>query len=146
MKQITAHKTAYKKLKHHTRKVKQKFPKDYRFITEWPRIKRVLVSPWFWSGVPSSLLLILVIVASITLVTTVKQKQRQDRERAEIVAEIAYWQTVVKNYKDSRDAYFSLAVLEYRLKNMQKAREYIQKALSIDPNFEKGRQLERLLQ
>ena len=53
-------------------------------------------------------------------------------------------QGIIKTYPNYRDGYFRLATLEYELGNRNKAKEYVQKALELDPNFEEGRRLERM--
>lgn len=67
------------------------------------------------------------------------------QQKEKIVSQILYWQDVVAKHGDYRDAYFTLALLEYQLGEKQKTRYYLEKALTIDPNFEQGRQLEQLL-
>lgn len=71
--------------------------------------------------------------------------QKLKNEREKIIFEINHWEKVVTNYKDYRDAYFKLAVLEYQLGESEKSKNYLNKALELDPNFEKGRELERIL-
>ena len=56
-----------------------------------------------------------------------------------------YWQGIVSKYKDYRDGYFQLAVLEYQLGNIQKAKLHLDEVLKLDPNFEKGRELGKVL-
>ena len=62
-----------------------------------------------------------------------------------IVLQINYWQKVVDKYKDYRDGYFQLAILEYRLGQKEKSRMYLKEVFRLDPNFEKGRELEKIL-
>lgn len=74
-----------------------------------------------------------------------QKKQAIDKKRKEINNEISYWKSIVDKYKDYRDGYFQLAILEYRLKDFNKSKFYLDKALALDPNFEKGRVLEKAL-
>ena len=53
--------------------------------------------------------------------------------------EIAYWKSVTSKYKDYRDPYLRLAVLEYALGNSDAAKQYVQKALEIDPEYENAK-------
>lgn len=98
---------------------------------------------WIW--------LVLILFLALVLVGFDLYKNYQKNEellvkREEIVKKIEYWQNVVLKYKDYRDGYFQLAVLEYKLQNFGKAKVYLQKVFELDPNFEEGRKLEKLLQ
>ncbi len=84
-------------------------------------------------------------LASVQAYTHFRQQQQVIGERQEILLKKAYWQKIVKEYKGYRDGYFQLALLEYQLKNKEKAKVYLQEALKLDPNFEEGRKLEQLL-
>lgn len=66
-------------------------------------------------------------------------------ERKQVLEDIKKWESVVNKYKDYRDGYLELAGLEYRLGNMNKAKEYLNKVLTIDPNSKQGRELEKIL-
>ena len=96
-------------------------------------------------GLVSLVLLAIIIVVGLDLYKDIKQKEKAEIERREITKELQFWQSVASKYKDFRDAYFQLAVLEYRLGNINGAKYYLQKTLSLDPNFEKGRELEKIL-
>ena len=77
--------------------------------------------------------------------TNYRENKRFIQERTEINSKIVFWQSAIDRFPNYRDAYFKLAVLNYRLKNYDKAKEYLNKALKIDPNFKEGRELERSL-
>ena len=49
--------------------------------------------------------------------------------------ELAYWQNIVKKYPHFPAAYYEVALYSAQLENKEKARESLQKALLIDPNF-----------
>lgn len=74
-----------------------------------------------------------------------QDKKQIDVRREEINMEIKHWQEIVNTYKDYRDGYFKLAILEYRLKDLEKSKYYLDKALTLDPNFEQGRRFEESL-
>jgi tetratricopeptide (TPR) repeat protein len=59
---------------------------------------------------------------------------------------IKKWEKIVTEKPDYRDGYLQLAFLHYKLFENKKAKEYLAKALAIDPNFEAARELEKLLQ
>lgn len=60
--------------------------------------------------------------------------------------EIDYWQEIVKEKPDYRDAYLKLAVLNWQVYENEKARLFLQKALDLDPNYELGRKVEEIIQ
>jgi tetratricopeptide (TPR) repeat protein len=59
---------------------------------------------------------------------------------------IKRWEEIVAEKPDYRDGYLQLAFLHYKLFENEKVKEYLEKALAIDPNFEVTRELEKLLQ
>jgi tetratricopeptide (TPR) repeat protein len=64
---------------------------------------------------------------------------------ANIKKEIAFWEEQVKSKPDYRDAYIKLSSLYYQLQEFDKAKENLEKARQIDPNYPEVRQLEILL-
>lgn len=114
----------------------KKSPRINRFFTEW------YVFPIAFS-------IILVLIAGILGVQYVSLAQEYtvlQKERARAEEEVVFWEKVVEKYPDYRDAYFKIALLEYQLGNTQKSKDYLQKTLGLDPNFDKGRELERFLE
>lgn len=115
------------------------FPKNFRFITE--KVKKLLN----WKIL---VIVCLCAVIAFLILDVAKLYQRFTKQRAQmqkITQEIASWQKIVGKYTDYRDGYFKLALLENQLGNKNTALSYLQKALVIDPNFQKGRELEKLL-
>lgn len=124
--------------------------------SKWSGIVRGIVGKYKEFKFPSNYRIITVIVLSLVLIALISlisldfyknfgEKQRVGEERQKLVSEILFWQGIIAKHKDYRDAYFKLASLEYQLKNFNQARKYLQKVLEIDPNFEVGRRLEKLL-
>lgn len=99
----------------------------------------------YFLGGAAGVLLLLTLVFGVSLYKTFTTRQRLDNQRENILSEIRYWQKITNDYKDYRDAYMKLALLEYQLKHYDVSREYLKKVLSLDPNFEKGRKLEELI-
>lgn len=113
------------------------FPKINRFITEsW---KIILIS--FISGA----LLIAIALQSISFYHNYQEEKRLEATRGKTIAELKYWQQIAGEYKNYRDAYFKIATLEYRLGNIEEARINLKKTLDLDPNFEKAREMEKLM-
>ncbi len=112
---------------------------------EFPRIYRVITDRILWVFVASAVLLVLVSYIGLNIYSKFDELQKLIKERERIVFEINHWEKVVTDYKDYRDAYFKLAVLEYQMGESEKSKNYLKKTFYLDPNFEKGRELERLL-
>lgn len=111
-------------------KVKKEFPNIYRFI------------PAF---VLCLMFLILVALMGLDLHRNLQEKNKADVKRQEIMQKLHYWEEVVEKYKGYRDGYFQAALLAYQLGENGKSNVYLQKALELDPNFEEGRRLEKVL-
>ena len=111
----------------------------------FPSILRIFTEKYFLATLVSFVLIVIIIVVGLDLYKDIKDQQKIEKERKDVISKIQYWQGIVNKYKDYRDAYFQLAILEYRLRDFTKSKFYLDKALAIDPNFEKGRELEKIL-
>lgn len=58
--------------------------------------------------------------------------------------ELNYWQEIVADKPDFRDAYLQMAAIAYQLRRLDEAKAYIDKARKLDPNFEPAKKLEEL--
>ena len=112
---------------------------------QFPSFFLTFTEKYFLVVLVSFVLLLMIVVVGLDLYKDIKQIQKAQAERQKTTRELQFWQLVVSKYKDYRDAYFQIALLEYRLGNFNKSRSYLQKTLSLDPNFEKGRELEKVL-
>jgi tetratricopeptide (TPR) repeat protein len=111
------------------------FPKIFRFITErWKLLLCCLVS---------GVIVVGIVLQGISLYHNVQEERRIDAERGETEKELVFWKESLKQYPNSRDIYFRIATLEYSLGNTYGAEENLKKALQIDPNFKKGREMEK---
>jgi hypothetical protein len=88
----------------------------------------------------------LIILESLQISQNLKKQADVKQQKDRIVYEISFWQQVVSAHPQYRDAYFMIALLQYRLGDIVSSKGYLQKAMSIDPNFEKGKELEKILQ
>lgn len=120
-------------------KIKKK--KSFQF----PRIFRSFTEKYFLASLISFALILIIIIVGLDLYKDIKEKQKNDKERQEIIKELQFWEAVVGKYKDYRDAYFQLALLEYRLGDFNESNFYLEKALSLDPNFKEGIRLVEIL-
>jgi tetratricopeptide (TPR) repeat protein len=60
---------------------------------------------------------------------------KQEIDPKEIKKQINYWENIIIEKKDYRDAYLKLATFYYRLENFQKTKENLEKAKNLDPNY-----------
>jgi len=58
---------------------------------------------------------------------------------------IIYWERIVAEKENYRDAYLQLALLHYQLFENKKAQEYLDQVLELDPNFEPARKIKEFL-
>ncbi len=117
----------------------QKFPSNSRFIPEKLR------GGGFAFLVGALFILASIFVISLDLYSNYKENQALNMEKTKVLEELTFWQKEVEKRPDYRDGYFKLALLNYQLKNLGKSKDYLGKALSLDPNFEKGREMEIIL-
>lgn len=112
---------------------------------KFPRISRRITDKKVWSVVASVVIGVAILIVGADLQKNIQNKQNIKKERIKIAKDIEYWEKTIEKYKDFRDAYFQLAVLEYRLGEFEKAKSYLKRTLELDPNFEEARDLEKLL-
>lgn len=72
-------------------------------------------------------------------------KQKHFSDPKDIKKLITAWERIIQEKPNYRDAYLQLAILYYKLSENNKAKEYLGKALEIDPNFEATKQLEEII-
>jgi len=58
---------------------------------------------------------------------------------------ISAWEKIVQEKPNYRDGYLQLAILNYKIYENEKAKEYLNKALEIDPNFEPALELQKII-
>jgi len=58
--------------------------------------------------------------------------------REQLTTEVRNLKILETQYKNYRDIFFRIAILDYRLGNLTEARTYIKKSLEVDPNFNEG--------
>jgi len=112
------------------------FPSIYRAITDKNNAPFIVLS---------ILLVIAVFMVGIDLDKNVSERDSK-KLYEEKSKEIKFWEEGVVRYTGFRDGYFKLALLEFQRGNFNKSREYLEKALSIDPSFEEGKSLEKILE
>ena len=120
-------------------KKSKQFPSNSRFIPE------KIFSDHFVFFVGVFCILLAILVVSLDLYNNYKKQKQLADENIKILNQLVFWQNEIEKRPNYRDAYFSLALLNYQLKDFNNASKNLQKALSLDPNFEKGRELGKIL-
>lgn len=128
-----------------------KFPNIYRTFTEnfikfKKKNSKFLKKLKLQSVVTLYILTIaLILILSLDLLNSLQKQKEINFERAKIESEIKVWEAIADKYQGYKEAYFQLAVLNYKLGNFEKAKYYIDKTLYIDPNFTKAKDLQNTL-
>ena len=89
----------------------------------------------------SILILVGITFQGLLLKQNFKEYDKLQKEKLNLASELSYWQQLVKEYEDYRDAYFRIASLQFTLGKTDEAKKSLEKVLSLDPNFEEGRVL-----
>ena len=127
----------YKKAK--TKEKRKEFPINSRTITEKFKSDHFI----FLIGI--LLISTAILVVSLDLYSNIKLQKKLTNEKIQILNDLVFWQNEIKSTPNYRDGQFKLALLSYQLKDFNKASEYLNNAMIFDPNFEKGKELEKLL-
>lgn len=147
----------------------KQFPNIYRFITEKKQgflkiskklnfLNKSISLPYqskldkyakelsvFFTVFAISSLLIGIAILSVDVYSGLKQKRAVELEKKELVSQIELWQSIGQRYSNFRDAFFRLAILEYRIGDFDKAKYYLEKTLVLDPNLKEAEELEKIL-
>lgn len=145
------------------KKQKKQSPRNYRIITDLPamlahvlqagRFKKVSKkSPKLLERLKIEALVFLyvvtifsILILAFNLFTNLQRQKEINFQREKIQSEIKLWQDVADKFKNYKEAYYQLAVLEYELGEIEKAKFYISKSLYLDPNFDKAKELKKIL-
>ncbi len=68
-----------------------------------------------------------------------------EMEPARLAKELQFWQTIIKEKPDYRDAYLQASALSYQLNRPEDAKKYLDQAAALDPNFPIASHLTQLL-
>ena len=69
-----------------------------------------------------------------------------ETERNEIKKKLTYWEEIVAKQPNSPDIRFQAGLYSYRLGKKQKAYDYIEEALLLDPEFKKAQELKKRIE
>ena len=70
---------------------------------------------------------------------------KSSKDPQEIRKQIEAWQKILSKYPDYRDGWLELALLWTKLKEVKKAKQAIQKAATLSPNYPLTKELEKIL-
>lgn len=120
-------------------KVAQKSPSISRFIPDIASLRQIIISRAFAIHVISGFLVVMIGLLGQRIYINYQIAQEVHRVDQQLANQVQFWQGIVGKYGPYRDAYYTLALLEYQRGNIKKAREYIKKVLVIDPDFAQGK-------
>lgn len=129
-------KKVYKKAK--PQQVRQ-LPNNSRFIPEGVDRDELI----YFTGIFCILAAILVV--SVDLYRNFNEEKKLTAEKIKTLSDKAFWEYQIEARPDYRDAYFSLALINYKLMNFNEARENLDKSMDLDPNFKEGKDFEEIL-
>lgn len=89
--------------------------------------------------------IVAVIIVGYDFKKNLQIKQGVDSQREVLVKNLNFWENFISKNQNYPDAYFQASILEYKLGNISKAKIYVEKGLSLDPNSEDGREIEEFL-
>lgn len=89
--------------------------------------------------------LLAIVIIGLDLSANIQAKQVIDLEREELTKDLKFWKNFIVKHQDYKDAYFKLSILEYKLGDRAKAKIYVERGISLDPNSKDGRKIEELL-
>jgi tetratricopeptide (TPR) repeat protein len=125
---------------------KPQFPRIYRIITEnkdFPHILKTLkkmIVVFIFTAITVFILFI-----AFDLYRNFSKNQQIQTQRQKLIHEINIWKSFSEKYKNYKEVYFQIAVREFQLGNFKSARQYLQKTLFIDPNYEEALKLQKEL-
>ncbi len=131
------------------KKQAKKSPRIYRLFTDPVKFFKKQNKIFKKLKFQGSIFLLGFLVTTLLLLAVdvlfVFQKQKEiDFEKAKLNSEIRLWENIVQKYP-SKDTYFRLAKLEYRVGDLDKSKYYTDKALYMDPNFGQAQEFKKTL-
>ena len=136
-----------------TGKLKQlQFPNISRIITENKHYKNILSSKRVFYLLSGFIFFVTIVLTAVIIVFSIKLYEKVGsfvelaNNRRELVSKVNFWNSISEKYEGYKDAYFQIAILEYKLGDYKKAKQANLKALLLDPNFDEAKKLEVLLE
>lgn len=98
-------------------------------------------SAWFLTAFATGFLFMAIFIVFSDVHRNQKILTEARSERTILEAQLAKWNRLMEDYKDYRDGYYQLALMELQLGHTEKSSEYIAKAIDIDPDFQEVKDL-----
>lgn len=119
---------------------KKKLPSNSRTITD----KLINDHSVFFIGI--ACITIAIILVSYDFYNNLLRQDTVYEARGKIIGDLNYWNREVIEKPNYRDGYFSLSLIYYQLGDYKNSIENLNKAMNIDPNFSKGKQLKKIIE
>ena len=122
-------------------------PRIYRRITESLEFVRILqilkkmTIVFIFTAVVA-----LILFTAANLYRNYSKNQQIQVQRQKLIHEINIWKSFSDKYKNYKEVYFQIAAREFQLGNFKSAKQYLQRTLFIDPNYEEALKLQRELE
>ena len=118
------------------KKQNRKFPSIYRLITDKENAPLVVLSTF---------IIVAIFMVGLDLNKNLEEKALHQKLYESKTQEIKFWEENLSKYPEYRDAYFRLATLYYEVGDFGKSESYLDRVFFLDPSFEEGKELEKLL-
>ncbi|MEK9178832.1 MAG: hypothetical protein AAB801_03565, partial [Patescibacteria group bacterium] len=112
------------------------FPSIYRAITDKENAPLIVLSIF---------LVLAIFMVGLDLNKNLEEKELRAKLYDSKVKEVRFWEENLSKYPQFKDAYFRLAILYYEVGDFEKSDSFLKKVFLLDPSFEEGKKLERLL-
>ncbi|MBP7832231.1 MAG: tetratricopeptide repeat protein [Candidatus Levybacteria bacterium] len=112
-------------------------PHYYRLITAWVTTHILIVI--------IALEIVVLSIACIFLFVVYLEYTKTKIERSKQVILLETWENAIERHPTYPQAYYNAALYAARLGDSQKAVTYVEKALSLNENYEPAKQLKKLL-
>ncbi|CAN5208500.1 hypothetical protein BH11PAT1_BH11PAT1_1870 [soil metagenome] len=120
------------------------FPIISRLITELGQ--KTVYQKIFWVNFLCGFLVVAISFMGFKNYQIYQELEKVKKAREQVTAEMHYWEKVVQKYPNYRDGYFMLATMNAQLGDVQKAREYNDKVMQLDPDFQEGKKFQKELE
>ena len=126
------------------------------FFSYLPQISRFFsamgASRWLKAGSGGLLILIFFFLTAINRDKQIEADKKKWTEKAEVILrmqkterEITFWEKILEEKGDHRDTFLLLSFLNYKTGRKEIAKDYWKRAWELDPNNEKVKNLEKII-
>ena len=116
-----------------------KLPSNSRTITD----KLVNDHSVFFIGI--TCIAIAIVLVSYDFYNNLIKQEAVYEARGKVIEDLNFWNREVIEKPNYRDGYFNLALIYFQLGDIKNSSLNLEKALSLDPNFEEGKSFREIL-